>query len=92
LLTAHPVYQSLAATQEKRLAAYRSLFADEIAPELLELVRNTTNACRVLGTDKFKDQVETMLGRSVRPGKSGDRPSIAIDGVTPFKSRFDPSF
>jgi putative transposase len=74
LLTAHPVYQSLAATQEKRLAAYRALFADEIAPELLELVRNTTNACRVLGNDKFKDQVETMLGRSVRPGKSGRPP------------------
>jgi putative transposase len=74
LLTAHPVYQSLAATQEKRLAAYRALFADEIAPELLELVQNTTNACRVLGNDKFKDQVETMLGRSVRPRKSGRPP------------------
>jgi putative transposase len=74
LLTAHPVYQSLATTQEKRLAAYRALFADEISPELLELVRSTTNACRVLGNDAFKDQIETMLGRSVRPGKPGRSP------------------
>jgi putative transposase len=74
LLTTHPVYQSLATTQEQRLAAYRALFADEIAPELLELVRNTTNACQVLGNGEFKDQIEAMLGRSVRPGKSGRPP------------------
>lgn len=74
LLTAHPVYQSLATTRECRLAAYRALFADEIAPELLELVRNTTNACQVLGGEKFKDQIEAMLGRSVRAGKPGRPP------------------
>jgi len=82
LLTAHPVYQSLAATQEKRLAAYRSLFADEIAPELLELVRNTTSKTRSKRCSAAQFDQENR----------GDRPSIAIDGVTPFKSRFDPSF
>jgi putative transposase len=50
------------------------LFADEISPELLALVRNTTNACQVLGNDRFKDQIEAMLGRSVRPGKPGRPP------------------
>jgi putative transposase len=74
LLTAHPVYQSLAVTWERRLAVYRALFAIQIEPKLLELVRSTTNACQVLGNDDFKDQVETMLGRSIRPGKTG-RPS-----------------
>jgi putative transposase len=71
LVTAHPVYQSLAANHVQRLAAYRALFADQIAPDLLALVRNTTNACQVLGNDEFKDQIEAMLGRSVRPGKAG---------------------
>lgn len=76
LLTTHPVYQSLATTQKQRLATYRASFADEIAPDLLDLVRNTTNACQVLGNDKFKDQIEAMIGRSVRPGKAG-RPKSA---------------
>ena len=76
-LTAHPVYQSLATTQEQRLAAYRALFADDIAPELLELVRSTTNACRVLGNNRFKNQIETLLGHSVRPAKPG-RPRAKI--------------
>lgn len=71
LITPHAVYQSLAAEPEQRFAAYRALFADEIAPELLTLVRDTTNACRVLGNDRFKDYVESMLGRSVRQGKAG---------------------
>ena len=74
LITPHPLYQSLATTQRQRLSAYRALFADEIAPELLALVRNTTNACQVLGNDRFKDQIEAMLGRSVRPGKPGRPP------------------
>ena len=74
LITTHPLYRSLAATQRQRLSAYRALFADEIAPELLALVRNTTNACQVLGNDRFKDQIEAMLGRSVRPGKPGRPP------------------
>jgi putative transposase len=74
LLKEHAVYLSLATTREKRLAAYRALFANEFAPELLERVRDTTNACRILGDDKFKDQIEAMLGRPVRRRKSG-RPS-----------------
>ena len=71
LLKIHSTYRSLAATQEQRLSTYRALFADEISPELLALVRTTTNACRVLGDDRFKDQIEAMIGRSVRPGKPG---------------------
>lgn len=74
LLTEHSVYRSLAASPEQRQAAYRALFADEIASEFLELVRDTTNACRVLGNDRFKDRVEGLLGRSVRRGTAG-RPS-----------------
>lgn len=74
LVTTHPVYQSLSSKPEQRQAAYRALFADEIAPELLALVRDTTNACQVLGNDRFKDQIEAMLGRSVRPGKAGRKP------------------
>lgn len=71
LITPHSAYRSLAAEPEQRLAAYRALFADEIAPEVLTLVRDTTNACQVMGNDRFKGQIESILGRSVRPGKAG---------------------
>jgi putative transposase len=74
LLTPHSVYQSLGETKSRRLSAYRALFADEIDQEALDLVRSTTNACQVLGDDVFKDQLEAMLGRSVRPGRPGPLP------------------
>lgn len=71
LLTPHNIYESLASTADERRAAYRELFVDTIAPEMLSTIRNTTNACLVLGNDRFKDQIEALLGRSVRPGKDG---------------------
>ncbi len=74
LLTPHGIYESLAKTDGARLVAYRRLFSDRVAPEMLSTIRDATNACRVLGDDRFKDQIETMLGRSVRPGRRGRRP------------------
>jgi putative transposase len=71
LVSSHPVYQALATSTDQQQVAYRALFSTDIAPELLATIRSTTNACQVIGNEKFKDQIETMLGRSVRPGKSG---------------------
>lgn len=71
LITPHRIYESLAGEPRHRRTAYRRLFRDSIAPELLKTLRDTTNACRVLGNSRFKDQIEEMLGRSVRPGKNG---------------------
>ncbi len=71
LLTNHKTYEALAFTAEKRMAAYRGFFHDCVAPEMLSYIRETTNACLVLGSDPFKDEIEVMLGRSVRPGKNG---------------------
>jgi len=71
LMTPHAVYHALAPDPQQRQARYRALFADALKPATLRLIRDTTNACRVLGNDRFKDQIETMLGRSVRPGQNG---------------------
>lgn len=71
LVTNHSVYLSLASSAEQRLVAYRALFAGAIEPELLKLVRDTTNACQILGNERFKDKIESMLGRAVRPGRPG---------------------
>ena len=71
VVSPHKIYDSLARTAKERQAAYLAFFRDSVSPELLATIRKTTNACLVLGNDRFKDQIEAMLGRSVRPGKSG---------------------
>jgi len=71
LVTFHPVYESLGRTAEERRMAYQKLFSNSVEPEMLSTIRDATNACLVLGDDHFKDQIEAMLGRSVRQGKSG---------------------
>lgn len=71
LITHHETYDSLARTPEGRRAAYRRLFHDGVAPDILSTIRDTTNACLVLGDDSFQDQIEARLGRSVRPRKCG---------------------
>ena len=76
LVTPHSTYLALAQTPAARRTAYRKLFDSSISPEMLASIRETTNACLVLGSDQFKDEIEVTLGRSVRPGKNG-RPSKA---------------
>jgi len=71
LITPHPLYLSLAPGRAGRLAAYRQLFTDTIPAHELETIRTTTNASRLLGDSRFTKQIEAMLGRSVRPGRSG---------------------
>ena len=71
LVTAHKIYLSLGKDASDRQFHYRELFGDELDMQLLTSIRNTTNACRVLGNERFKDQIEAMLGRAVRPGKVG---------------------
>ncbi|MCH9693839.1 MAG: hypothetical protein K0U72_04960 [Gammaproteobacteria bacterium] len=39
--------------------------------ELIDDIRKTTNACLVLGGDQFKDQIESILKRRVRPAPIG---------------------
>ena len=69
LVTPHALYLEFSSDQAKRLDAYKRLFNDKLTRNKIQHVRDTTNACLVLGNDSFKDQIETMIGRSVRPGK-----------------------
>ena len=71
LVKPHTLYMELNSDREKRHRAYRHLFEDKLDADMLTRVRDTTNACLVLGNDRFKDQIETMIGRSVRHTKKG---------------------
>lgn len=79
LLSPHAVYLSLGSTHPERQAAYRKLFESQLPEATLQLIRKATNACLVIGDDRFKDRIERRLGRSVRHGRPGARPKPRSD-------------
>jgi putative transposase len=77
LLTPHAVYLTLHTEPAARRRAYRTLFRDTLSEELLGCLRHYTNACGVIGTERFKEQIAATLGRPVPAGKRG-RPRMAL--------------
>jgi len=76
LLTPHPLYRRLGATDEGRQAAYRSLFRGRMPERDLEAIRMATHKGWVLGDDRFKQQIEARTGRQPAPkGRGGNRKS-----------------
>ena len=75
LITAHACYLDLAVDPSARQQAYRMLFHNVIDEELLARIRKNTNACGVIGDNRFKNRIETMLGRAVPTGQRG-RPRL----------------
>lgn len=71
LVTPHEIYLALGACRQLRKQAYRSLFKSEMSDELIDCIRVSTNGNYALGSTKFKEQIEAMLGRRVCPGKPG---------------------
>ncbi len=50
----HPLYQSLAESNDARHAAYRRLFDTELDTSLLQRLRECTNGGFVLGNERFE--------------------------------------
>ena len=71
LLKPHAQYLALGSTDEARREAYRLLFRSELDPEVIQEIRDATNGNFALGGDRFKKQVEAMLGRRVSRGQRG---------------------
>lgn len=79
LLTPHSVYLRLGRTDAERQAAYRELFDSEIPELTLEQIREAANKSWVLGSGRFKQQIESQLGRQLPPfPRGGDRRSRAL--------------
>lgn len=84
LLTPHKEYLLLDLDATKRQSAYRALFKTCISEKTLEEIRESTNKSWVLGSDKFKAQIERKSGRVVASrARGGDRKSekFKINGV-----------
>jgi putative transposase len=76
LLMSHNEYLLLGADASKRQAAYRALFKTRIGEKTLEDIRESTNKSWVLGSGRFKAQIEAKTGRVTAPrARGGDRKS-----------------
>ena len=71
LLTPHPDYLALGATEGERQSAYRELFNVHLDKQVVADVRKATNGNFVLGNDRFKRELAIMLQRRVEPGRPG---------------------
>lgn len=83
MLTPHAEYLALSDDPRTRGAAYRVLFEEAIEPSLLDQIRGATLGGYPLGSDQFKAEVESKMGRRLerrRPGRpeSGSDPDFQM--------------
>lgn len=62
LITPHPIYLRLGLKKEQRQEAYKALFKDALSENLIAEIRQTTQTGTPLGGEKFRKQVEELLG------------------------------
>ena len=78
ILTPHCLYDELGQDAAERQAAYRALFRVHLDDKMIEDIRQATNGNYALGNEKFRAEVEQILKRRARPGKSA-RPRKATE-------------
>ena len=74
----YKLYRRLARNAQDRSAAYRSLFKTAINKAYLAAIRDCTHKGWVLGSDKFKAQIDEMTQRQER-SKGVGRPRIVLE-------------
>jgi putative transposase len=78
LIRPHELYIRLGRSDASRREAYRGLFKAHLDDGLVDGIRAATNGNYVLGTRRFQEEVERMLGRRVTKGKAG-RPARRVE-------------
>ena len=73
----HPVYLNLGASESRRLAAYRALFDDELSETVINKIKSGTRRGLVLGSDTFKQQIESLTGHRLKHEALGRPPQIS---------------
>lgn len=63
-LTEHAAFLALGSTPDTRCAAYRELSRTELKSVLIDAIRRAAACSVLLGSARFKEQVERALGRS----------------------------
>jgi len=76
LITPHERYQALDKDDDVRRSAYRTLFDCPLDTREMQEIREATNKSWVLGSDRFKEEIEALTARQAKPkAKGGDRKS-----------------
>ena len=70
----HDTYLQLGATPSERQGIYRLLFQDSLTKPLIDEIGACTNKELVLGNDKFKREMEALIGKKLKTGKMGRPP------------------
>lgn len=78
VITDQAQYLALGATEAARRQAYQELCRNQLEPGELKRIREALNLGLVLGDDRFREQIEQALNRSVRVARRG-RPTKRMD-------------
>jgi REP-associated tyrosine transposase len=73
--TPHEQYIVLGSTDLHRQTAYRALFSAHVEDDMINDIRLAVNKGMALGGERFKDEIERLHKRRVRPAKMG-RPRL----------------
>jgi len=73
-LTPHGEYLALGSDEGKRQAAYRGLFVSEFEQQLLRDIRMSAHGGYVIGSSRFRAEIENALKRRAKPPDVGVGP------------------
>jgi putative transposase len=76
--TPHEEYLALGDSDSARQSVYRALFCTHVDGELIKDIRMAVNKGLALGEERFKDEIERLYNRRVRPAKMG-RPRLRLE-------------
>ena len=71
LCTLHEEYKKLGETRGQRIRTYLSLCKAREEGELLEAIRDTVNQGHALGNERFRDEIDAVYDRLVKPANMG---------------------
>ncbi|MEZ5617335.1 MAG: transposase [Rhodocyclaceae bacterium] len=79
LIADHPLYLALGRDEEARRAAYRALFRAQLEETAFDDIRKAVQQGLPLGNDRFREQVEAVLGRRMTLGRRGRAESAPVN-------------
>jgi len=71
LVSEHALYLALGEDASIRRSRYRELFANHLPKEQVHQIRTALDFSMPLGNDRFRQQIEIQLGRSIGQAKRG---------------------
>jgi REP element-mobilizing transposase RayT len=74
LCTLHPACLAIHPKEKTRQTYYQPLFKHHLDTKIIDDIRQATHKGMAIGNDKFKDEIEKLTGKSMRPKKLGRPP------------------